>query len=635
MEQQIKDLQDQVRELTLAVQRRRDNDRTPPRYRPDDEYDSDEFSQAGDYNPYGRRSPNNRNHTDIKVDIPEYDGKLDPDEFVEWLRTVERVFDYKHTVEEKKVKLVALKLRKYASTWWANVCSQREKLGKEKVRSWSKMKKLLKSKFMPPYYLQESFSKLHFIKQGTRTIEEFSQEFEHLLMKCGLNPDDPQTLVRYLGGLEPRIANVVELHPYSTLAELTLMSHKVEAQQRTHGKLEVSKPVIKTIAPAPTPSSLTPTVPTPSKTIDLPESSTTTSKHSRRCFRCQGLGHIASECANKRVITLAEFESLTGPKFDEEPHQQHDANEVVLGPDEGDCLVIHRALNGAAVHSDKLQREALFRTRCTIRDKVCSLLIDGGSCTNVASQTLLSKLGLSTEPHPSPYDIHWLNHGRGIRVSTRVLITFSIGQEYKDEIWCDVIPMDACHVLLGRPWLFDRKVVHDGYKNTYSFVKDGRKITLLPLMSKNTLERRTLTANMFFKSSFQDVQKDNKLFQVGFKEQKIPGTRTNSELFWNTYGSAKTIPGEVDGGISIATLQIDITSTRKPAYEIGYLSLRANFLEDGEDDSGSDPGTKLNKLFKLAVDASLHEPGSVAEFGSITNDTSTHTWVKAGQLDGG
>ncbi|MFS7953592.1 hypothetical protein Hanom_Chr07g00620551 [Helianthus anomalus] len=195
--------------------------------------------------------------------------------------------------------------------------------------------------------------------------------------------------------------------------------------------------------------------------------------------------------------------------------------------------------------------------------------------------------------------------------------------------------MDACHVLLGRPWLFDRKVVHDGYKNTYSFVEDGRKIALLPLMSTNTLERRTLTANMFFKLSLQDVQKDNKLFQVGFKGQKIPGTRTNSELFWNTHGSAKTIPGEVDGGISIATLQIDIASTRKPAYEIGYLRLRANFLEDGEDDSGSDPGTKLNKLFKLAVEASLHEPGSVVEFGSTTNNTSTHTWVKAGQLDGG
>ena len=41
--------------------------------------------------------------------------------------------------------------------------------------------------------------------------------------------------------------------------------------------------------------------------------------------------------------------------------------------------------------------------------------------------------------------------------------------------------MDACHLLLGRPWLFDRKVIHDGYLNTDTFHKDGRKITLAPL----------------------------------------------------------------------------------------------------------------------------------------------------------
>lgn len=50
-----------------------------------------------------------------------------------------------------------------------------------------------------------------------------------------------------------------------------------------------------------------------------------------------------------------------------------------------------------------------------------------------------------------------------------------------DEIWCEVIPMDACHILLGRPWLYDRRVKHDGFRNTYSFKKDGLQITLAPL----------------------------------------------------------------------------------------------------------------------------------------------------------
>ena len=49
------------------------------------------------------------------------------------------------------------------------------------------------------------------------------------------------------------------------------------------------------------------------------------------------------------------------------------------------------------------QRENLFHTRCNVYDKVCSLIIDGGSCTNVASESLVAKIGLKTGKHPSPY----------------------------------------------------------------------------------------------------------------------------------------------------------------------------------------------------------------------------------------
>jgi len=57
------------------------------------------------------------NSNDFKVDLPEFEGKLDQDDFLEWLQTVERIFEYKEVPEDKKVKLVALKLRKYASLW--------------------------------------------------------------------------------------------------------------------------------------------------------------------------------------------------------------------------------------------------------------------------------------------------------------------------------------------------------------------------------------------------------------------------------------------------------------------------------------------------------------------------------------
>jgi len=148
--------------------------------------------------------------------------------------------------------------------------------------------------------------------------------------------------------------------------------------------------------------------------------------------------------------------------------------------DEGKLLVLRGVLSNQRGVKDE-QRENIFHTRCTVQGKVCSLIIDGGSCANVVSLSLIEKLGLQTMTHPYPYNIQWLNQSKGIQVNSRCLISFSIGKNYQDELWCDVIPMDACHMLLERPWLYDRKVTHNGYLNNYSFTKDSKKITLAPL----------------------------------------------------------------------------------------------------------------------------------------------------------
>ena len=77
--------------------------------------------------------------------------------------------------------------------------------------------------------------------------------------------------------------------------------------------------------------------------------------------------------------------------------------------------------------------------------------------------------------------IQWFQEGNGLKVTKKCLVSFSIGKNYKDEVWCDVAPMDACHLLLGRPWQYDRKVSHNVFKNTHTFIKDGVRIVLAPL----------------------------------------------------------------------------------------------------------------------------------------------------------
>ena len=77
---------------------------------------------------------------------------------------------------------------------------------------------------------------------------------------------------------------------------------------------------------------------------------------------------------------------------------------------------------------------------------------------------MVSKLGMETKPHPLPYKLQWLSEDGEVTVSKQVEVNFSI-RKYDDTVLCDVVPMEACHLLLGRPWQYDKKVTHDGYTN--------------------------------------------------------------------------------------------------------------------------------------------------------------------------
>ena len=154
---------------------------------------------------------------------------------------------------------------------------------------------------------------------------------------------------------------------------------------------------------------------------------------------------------------------------------------------QGELLVTRRALSLQAKEDEEEQRENIFHTRCHVRNKVCSVIIDGGSCTNVASTTMVDKLGLPTTKQPGPYKLQWLYDSGEVKVSKQALISFRIGR-HEDEVLCNVVPMQAGHLLLGRPWQFDHQVKHDVYSNKYSVVHNQRTLTLVPMTPKQVHE---------------------------------------------------------------------------------------------------------------------------------------------------
>ena len=53
-----------------------------------------------------------------------------------------------------------------------------------------------------------------------------------------------------------------------------------------------------------------------------------------------------------------------------------------------------------AAREEKGQRHNIFHTRGTIKDKVCRIIADNGSCNNIASSDLVEKVGTETKKEP-------------------------------------------------------------------------------------------------------------------------------------------------------------------------------------------------------------------------------------------
>jgi len=96
----------------------------------------------------------------------------------------------------------------------------------------------------------------------------------------------------------------------------------------------------------------------------------------------------------------------------------------------------------------------------------------------IVAEAAIERCHLKVEPHPHPFKVAWVNKTH-LTVTHRCKIPIQIGG-YKDEVLCDVLPMDIAHILLCHPWLYDRNVSHNGRENTYAFRYMNKNITLNP-----------------------------------------------------------------------------------------------------------------------------------------------------------
>ncbi|XP_057812070.1 uncharacterized protein LOC131026252 [Salvia miltiorrhiza] len=372
------------------------------------------------------------------------------------------MFDCHSYSELKKVKLAAVEFSDYALVWWDQLVTSRRRNNEPSIQSWQEMKAVMRKRFVPTHYYRELFNKLQTLRQGSRSVDEYYKEMEVAMIRANVEEEREATMARFLAGLHWDIRDKVELQHYVELEDMVHMAIKIETQlkrrnntssnqRQSPGKWRSSQPATNEEK-----RQLVRSRPEGSGAANQGSPAVADGRNrDKKCFKCQGFGHIMSDCPNRRLMIMRD----DGEVVTDDNATDEEECEEIFAPN-GQLFVARRALSVQTPPSEREQRENLFHTRCLVQDKVCSVIIDGGSCTNVASRAMVDRLGLTTEKHPKPYRLQWLNETGIIRVTKQVKVPFRIGT-YEDAVVCDVIPMQASHILLGRPWQFDRREFDD------------------------------------------------------------------------------------------------------------------------------------------------------------------------------
>jgi hypothetical protein len=167
-------------------------------------------------NNHDNRNQDNRDpFAKVKFTIPAFYGAYDAEVYLDWEMTVEQKLNSHLVPEVHKVRQATSEFKDIAIVWWNELV----KSGTD-PQSWDRLKLAMRSSFVPPSYKCDLHKKLQRLDQGTMSVQEYYQELQKGMLRCGVVEEEKDKMVRFYGGLNRNIQDIIDYKEYDSIQHL-------------------------------------------------------------------------------------------------------------------------------------------------------------------------------------------------------------------------------------------------------------------------------------------------------------------------------------------------------------------------------------------------------------------------------
>jgi hypothetical protein len=313
----------------------------------------------------------------------------------------------------------------------------------------------LRNQFYPLGYKEKALIEWKGLKlRKGQTVQEFTYEFRKMALMLDIPLHTQETLMKYIGGLPAHIRNTVFMFGPTNLDEVSIQATYIEA-----GKTRVGVSGESSLRKE-----------DKRKWNGKKENLVARKEEKLSCNHCKKEGHD-DHCW--------QLHPEKRPKWFKERKGRQTvvaaSRATDLGSDSGDGYKITTVGLASKIGDGYDSRSKLFHIRVMMRHTMVDTLIDNGSQSNLISEEVVKQLGLNTQMHHKPYSLKWISNNYKLHITKQCTLKFAISCKFVDEVMCDVVPLYECGMVLGIPYLYDRKVIFYREHNQYHLIKAGKE----------------------------------------------------------------------------------------------------------------------------------------------------------------